>query len=130
MPISYLQSLLDVKLMEYEFTLPRGYVDETGTVHRHGRMRLALALDEVEVMQDPRLQDSDAYLPILLLSRVVVQVGSITAVTPQLMGNLFAADLAYLQDLYLRLNNAEQVLVGTVCPHCQAQFQLQVAPLG
>jgi hypothetical protein len=115
---------------DFEFTLPKGYIDEAGQVHRNGRMRLARALDEVEALQDPRAQANEAYLPILLMARVVTQLGSLTAVTPDLVANLFAADLAYLEDLYLRLNSTDQVTVGAVCPHCQTQFQLQVSPIG
>lgn len=115
---------------EVEFYLPRGYVDAAGQVHRYGRMRLALAMDEVEAMNDPRVRANESYLPILLLSRVVTQVGPVTAVTPDLIAHLFAADLAYLQELYLRLNSSEHVAIGAVCPACQTAFQVQVAPLG
>ncbi|MFQ5401126.1 MAG: phage tail assembly protein [Anaerolineae bacterium] len=115
---------------EFEFTLPRGYVDASGHTHKNGRMRLATALDEVEAVQDPRVQANESYLPILLLARVVAQLGTLTAVTPQVIAGLFASDLAYLQDLYMRLNGTERVVVGAVCPHCSTQFQLQVAPLG
>jgi hypothetical protein len=115
---------------EFEFTLPKGFMDATGQVHRDGRMRLARALDEVEALQDPRVQANEAYLPVLLMARVVTQLGTVTAVTPDLVANLFAADLAYLEDLYLRLNGTERVTVGAICPHCRTQFQLQVAPIG
>jgi len=115
---------------EVEFSLPRGYVDEHGQVHQKGRMRLALAIDEVEAMNDERVQMNESYLPILLLSRVVTALGGITAVTPIHIEHLFASDLAYLQELYLRLNSGEQVVVGAVCPNCQTAFQVQTAPLG
>ncbi len=115
---------------EAEFSLPRGYIDEHGQVHQHGRMRLALAIDEVEAMNDPRVRANESYLPILLLSRVVSQVGTVTAVTPTLIERLFASDLAYLQELYLRLNSGEHVTIGAVCPTCHTPFQVQVAPLG
>lgn len=93
-------------------------------------MRLATALDEIEAVQDPRVQANDAYLPVLLLSRVITQLGTLPAVTPQVVAGLFVIDLAYLEDLYQRINSPEQVAVGAVCPHCSAQFQIQVAPLG
>lgn len=115
---------------EFDFTLPRGYVDASGRVHREGRMRLATALDEIASMEDPRVQASEAYLPVILLSRVVMRLGDLPAVTPQVIEGLFASDLAYLEDLYQRLNSPESVVVGAVCPHCNTQFQLQVAPLG
>jgi hypothetical protein len=115
--------------MEFDFELPRGYVDGSGQVHRHGSMRLATALDEIEPLQDPRVQSNDSYLAVLLLARVVTRLGDLPAVTPKVVESLFASDLAYLQDLYLRLNAAQGVVVAAICPHCNAQFQLQVAPL-
>jgi hypothetical protein len=116
--------------MDFEFELPRGFVDSEGQLHRRGTMRLATALDEIEPLNDPRVQANEAYLVILLLSRVVVRLGDLPAVTPQVIEGLFASDLAYLQDVYQRLNAPASVLVSAVCPHCSTQFQLQVAPLG
>lgn len=114
----------------YDFNLPRGYVDTAGQVHRDGTMRLALAIDEIQSLQDPRVQANEAYLPILLMQRVITRLGSLTTITPQVIEGLFAADLAYLEDLYLRLNSPGEVLVGATCPTCGSSFPLQVAPLG
>ena len=114
---------------EFDFSLPKGYLDAGGQLQRQGRMRLATALDEIQALHDPRVQENAAYLPVLLLSRVVTRLGSLPAVTLQVMEGLFASDLAYLEDLYLRLNGVQPVLVGAVCPHCSGSFQLQVAPL-
>ena len=111
------------------FTLPHGYVDAEGRVHKEGTMRLATALDEIESVAHPRVEANEAYLPVILISRVVSQLGSLPEVTPQIVEQLYAADLAYLEDLYLRLNSLERVLVGAMCPHCDHQFQLRVAPL-
>lgn len=114
---------------EYEFVLPRGYVDAQGHVHREGLMRLAVSLDEIEPAQDPRVRVNEAYLAILLLARVVTRLGNLPAVTPRVIEGLFAADLAYLEDLYQRINSVDSVTVGAVCPHCNGQFHLEVAPL-
>lgn len=114
---------------EFSFTLPRGYIDGAGQVQRTGRMRLATALDEIEVFQDPRVQANEAYLPVLLLSRVVVQLGDLALVTPKEIAGLFAGDLAYLEDLYQRINSSEPVMVSAICPYCNSRFQLQVSPL-
>jgi hypothetical protein len=114
---------------EFSFMLPRGFVDGSGQVHRQGVMRLATALDEIEALEDARVQANDAYLPVVLLSRVVLSLGSITQVSPQVVERLFAADLAYLEDLYMRLNSQESVVLGVVCPHCSQRFDIQVAPL-
>ena len=113
----------------YPFVLPRGYVDASGTVHQPGRMRLATARDEIEAYNDPRVRANEAYLPVLLLSRVVVQLGSLAVITPQVIEDLFASDLAYLEDLYQRLNSPSRVLLGVACPQCGTPFQVQVAPL-
>ena len=114
---------------EFEFTLPRGYLDSAGQLHLYGRMRLAFALDEIEAANDPRVQANPAFLPALLLSRVITQLGNLPAITPQVITGLFAADLVFLEDLYQRINAFDQTLVQAVCPYCSQQFPLQVAPL-
>ena len=114
----------------FDFTLPRGYVDADGHVHREGQMRLATALDEVEPLADPRVAENEAYLPILLLARVVTRLGDLEQVSPAVVEQLFAGDLAYLQEMYLRLNGSEAVYLDAICPACDTRFQLQVAPLG
>jgi len=125
----YYQKPAMTLITDFPFTLPRGYVDASGLVHRPGRMRLALAQDEIEAYQDLRVQANEAYLPVVLLSRVVIQLGNLPAVTPQVIEGLFASDLAYLEDLYQMLNNPGRVTLGVVCPQCGTQFQVQVAPI-
>jgi hypothetical protein len=116
-------------MVEYYFTLPHGYTDSAGQIHREGSMRLATALDEIESMQDPRVQVHEANLPLVLLSRVVTGLGDLPAVTTQVIGGLYAGDLAFLEDLYLQLNSAQPFQVGAICPHCGSSFHVPVAPL-
>jgi len=113
---------------EVEFTLPHGYEAGDGNTYRHGRMRMATALDEVESVAHPRVQANEAYLPIVLLSRVITQLGSLTAIATQMMERLFAADIAYLEDLYIQLNSYDGVVVHTRCPHCNSEFSLRIIP--
>jgi hypothetical protein len=94
---------------EYDFTLPIGYPDESGTLHRDGTMRLATAADEILPLKDPRVQANEAYLIVILLSRVVVRLGGVIQITPKVIENLYAADLGYLQDLYNRINGVPEV---------------------
>jgi hypothetical protein len=112
---------------EFDFTLPRGFVDEQGNLHRHGTMRLATALDEIAPLQDPRVRANEAYLSVLLLSRVITRLGELGRVTPTLVESLFSADFAYLQDLYLQVNNAGDGIVETQCPTCGSRFALDLA---
>ena len=111
---------------EFEFTLPRGYVDAQGNLHRHGTMRLATALDEIEPLQDARVRTNEAYLSILLLSRVITRLGDIRPVSAAIVEGLFAADIAYLQDLYIQVNDFGTGLVETQCPHCGTRFALDL----
>lgn len=111
---------------EYEFALPHGYVDEQGNLQRHGVMRLATALDEVEPLSDPRVQANQAYLGILLLSRVLVQLGDFRPVPPAVVEGLFSGDFAYLQDLYVRLNDVGTTLVEAQCPNCGGHLTLDL----
>jgi hypothetical protein len=89
---------------EFPFTLPKGYVDKSGTLHREGVMRLATARDEIEPLRDARVQENEAYLTVIVLSRVVTQLGTHPQVTPATIENLFVDDLAFLQDFYGRIN--------------------------
>lgn len=90
---------------EFEFTLPRGYVDPDGTLHKSGKMRLATAMDEIAPMRDPRVRANQAYLVIILLARVITQLGSVPHIDTGVVENLFSADLAYLQDFYRKIND-------------------------
>lgn len=92
---------------EFEFTLPRGYVGPDGVLHRKGRMRLATAMDEIAPLRDPRVKANQAYLVIILLARVITQLGTVEVIETGVIENLFSADLTYLQNLYRRINELE-----------------------
>jgi hypothetical protein len=115
---------------EFEFNLPLGYADDDGTLHREGVMRRATAADEILPLRDPRVEKNPAYLVVILLSRVVTRLGSLAQVTPKTIEGLFATDLAYLQDLYNRINAPEPEQIQTTCPECQHAFTVEVDGLG
>jgi hypothetical protein len=115
---------------EYEFSLPTGYVDTEGNLHKDGLMRLATAADEILPLRDPRVQNNPAYLLVILLSRVVTQLGSLEVINPKVMEGLFAADLAYLQDFYNRLNTNAARSLQLSCPHCQQGFEVELERSG
>ena len=112
---------------EFTFTLPCGYVDEQGTLHRQGVMRRATAMDEVEPLRDPRVRANEAYLSILLLSRVVTQIGSLTSVGQPVIERLFATDFIFLQTLYAQVNDPEGGVAETQCPTCGTRFLLDLS---
>lgn len=89
---------------EFPFTLPKGFVDGDGALHRKGTMRLATARDEIAPLRDARVQENEAYLTVILLSRVITELGSLDQVTPKVVEGMFASDLAYLQDYYQVIN--------------------------
>ena len=109
---------------EYTFTLPRGYLDRDGMLHKEGVMRLANAADEILPLKDPRVQQNPGYLTIILLARVVTKLGSLPAVDTRVIENLFTADLAYLQDLYQRINMSELPVYKVTCPHCNQEVEV------
>jgi hypothetical protein len=116
-------------LTEYAFTLPRGYVDAVGTVHRDGTMRLATARDEIEPLRDPAVRQNEAYLTVLLLSRVVTRLGAVTDVTPSLIEGLYAADFDHLQRLYERLNTDGEAVGSVTCPECSHAFEVDLSEI-
>ena len=116
---------------EIEFTLPRGYMDDGGMLHREGVMRLATAADEILPLKDPRVQANPAYLTIILFSRVVTKLGVLPDVNPRIIENLYASDLSYLQTLYQKVNvNGNGKPKTIACPHCHEEFEAGDDDLG
>lgn len=115
---------------EFEFALPRGYVDPDGNLHKEGVMRLATAADEILPQKDPRVQQNPAYLVVILLSRVVTKLGGITNITPKTIEGLFSSDLSFLQDFYQRINMNGSAAISAVCPKCEHQFEMESAGQG
>jgi hypothetical protein len=114
---------------EFAFTLPKGYVDAGGAVHREGTMRLATARDEIEPLRDVQARQNEAYLAVLLLARVVTRIGDVTEITPELVEGLFAADFDHLQRLYERINTDGEAVGAVTCPHCQAPFEVDLTEI-
>jgi hypothetical protein len=112
---------------EFPFVLPRGYVDTAGNVHRDGVMRLATAKDEIVPQRDPRVRENEAYLTVLLLSRVIIRLGTLQEVHPGILENMFASDLAFLQDLYRRINQEGTTQAAIACPACRHEFTVEMA---
>lgn len=109
---------------EFEFTLPKGYIDSEGNLHRQGVMRLANAKDEIAPLQDPRVQRNQAYLVVILLARVIAKLGDLKDIHTSLIENLFSADLAYLQDFYRRINSNGHSHLQIMCPECEHEFEV------
>ena len=115
---------------EFEFALPKGYLDPEGTVHREGVMRLATAADEILPLKDPRVQSNPAYLVVILLSRVIKQLGSVDVINPKVIEGLYASDLAYLQEFYNRINANGTRVMKVACPQCRQTFEVEPERLG
>lgn len=115
---------------EYPFSLPKGYIDPEGNLHRHGIMRLATAADEILPMRDPRVQQNPAYLTIILLSRVMTQLGELRVINPAVIEGLFSSDLAYLQEFYRHINETGTPDRQIECPKCTHQFQMEMESQG
>lgn len=116
--------------LEHPFTLPHGYRDAEGTLHRDGAMRLATAMDEIAPLKDPRVQSNPGYLIIILLTRVITRLGTVEPIHPKVVENLTAGDLRYLQDLYQRLNENGHTRLLVSCPHCQQELEVEASPEG
>lgn len=115
---------------EFEFNLPKGYIDKTGTLHRNGIMRLSNAKDEILPLQDPRVQRNQAYLIVILLSRVITRLGEVKDINPGVIENLFSADLSYLQNFYNQVNGNGGAVQKVVCPDCEKEFEVGLSAQG
>jgi hypothetical protein len=120
----------DMLRTEFPFVLPRGYVDAGGTVHRTGAMRLATARDELIPLRDDRVRENPAYLTVVLLARVITRLGAIDDVHAGIVENLFASDLAFLQDLYGRVNAEGHARAAVTCPACRHEFTVDLSGSG
>jgi hypothetical protein len=114
---------------EFPFTLPKGYDDGGGTVHREGTMRLATARDEIEPLRDVQVRQNEAYLAVLLLSRVITRIGTVTEITPEVIEGLYAADFDHLQRLYERINTDGEAVGAVTCPHCAHAFEVDLTDI-
>lgn len=112
---------------EFDFELPRGYVDEDGVVHTRGSMRLATARDELAPLEDLRVKKNPAYLSVVLLSLVITRIGTVSPVRAETIERLFASDLAFLQDLYQRINAEGHTRAEVTCPGCEMAFEVDLA---
>lgn len=117
---------------EFPFTLPHGYLDRDGTLHREGIMRMATAADEVVPLKDPRVRSNAGYLVMILFSKVVTKLGDLGDgdINPKVIEGLFAGDLAYLQDLYRRINHSGDNVISVRCPHCGEMIDVELEGSG
>ena len=115
---------------EFDFVLPKGFVDDNGIVQREGSMRMATALDEIAPLRDPRVRNNEAYLVVILLSQVITKLGTLPRVTPTMVEKFFAADIAYLQDMYRQINDVGVRKVTLWCPNCGHEFEEEIPLLG
>lgn len=106
----------------YPFRLPKGYLDREGNLHREGQMRLATAGDELSALRDPRVKADESMMNVLLLSKVVTALGTLTEITPEVMESLFVGDLEFLQNMYETINKVDNPKIQVTCPHCGHQF--------
>ena len=111
---------------EFEFVLPKGYMDSNGDLHKNGIMRLATAADEILPGKDPRVQSNPSYLIIILLSRVVTKLGGLQDVHPKIIESLFVSDLAYLRNMYENINGNGNVKINVTCPKCEHRFESEL----
>lgn len=110
---------------EYPFTLPKGYVDQDGNLHKEGVMRLATAADEILPMRDPRVQQNPSYLTIILLARVITSLGTLRAIDTKIIEGLFTIDLSFLQGFYKQINDMDAPVLKATCPKCQHEFEVE-----
>lgn len=111
---------------EFEFTLPKGYLDEYGNLHRQGMMRLSRAIDEIVPLRDPRVKANPAYATVIILSRVITQLGALEEISPVVIENLFASDLSYLQKFYRHINGLEEDQPPSQMPAAATSEQISI----
>lgn len=122
--------MVEPAIAEFPFTLPHGFRDGEGTLHREGVMRMSTAYDELAPLKDARVQSNPGYLVLILLSRVITRLGSLEHINPKLLEGLLSGDLMFLQDLYRRINETGHTRLAVTCPHCKGDFEVETSPVG
>lgn len=117
-------------IAEFPFTLPHGFRDADGALHREGVMRMSTAFDEIAPLKDARVQSNPGYLVLILLARVITRLGSVEHINPKLLEGLLSGDLMYLQDMYRRINETGHTRLAVTCPHCKGDFEVETSPVG
>lgn len=112
---------------EFDFELPRGYMDERGEVHRRGSMRLATARDELMPLMDARVQENAAFTTVVLLGRVITRLGTLPVVDSSVVERMWASDVAFLQDFYRRINAEGHTRAAVACPECHHRFTIDLS---
>ncbi len=115
---------------EFAFTLPRGYVDSDGNIHKDGTMRLSTTMDEIGPLRDLRVKANQAYLAVPLLARVITRLGTLPDISTGVIENLFSADFAYLQNFYTQINENGTTKIPTACPECNHKFEVDISSGG
>ena len=90
-------------------------------------MRLATARDELLPLYDARVQENAAFTTVVLLGRVITRLGTLPAITSQVVENMFASDVAFLQDFYRRINAEGHTRAAVTCPECSHRFTVDLA---
>jgi hypothetical protein len=111
---------------EFEFELPKGFVDKNGNLHKKGVMRLATAKDEIAPLQDYRVRNNESYMIIILLSRVITSLGDLNNIDTSTIEKLFSVDLDFLQRFYQKINSEESSDISVTCPHCETKYQMSL----
>lgn len=106
----------------YDFTLPKGYIDEFGSIHCKGKMRLATAGDEIHAMRHPRVKQNPDYLSFVLLASVITELEGCDQITPEMIEKFYLPDMKFLQNMYQTINESETPVIHVVCPHCGKEF--------
>lgn len=115
---------------EFEFTLPKGYVDKDGNVCKKGKMRLATAADEILPMRDSRVQQNPSYLTVILLARVITELENVRVIDSKIIEDLFTTDFSYLQSFYKEINEIGKPVVSAICPECHKNIEVEASLLG
>lgn len=115
---------------EFEFTLPRGYVDNNGNLHRQGVMRMSTAMDEIVPLRDLRVKSNQGYLAVVLLARVITKLGTLPEINTGIIENLFSADFAFLQEFYRQINENGTSIITATCPECSKKIEMDLGRLG
>ena len=108
---------------EYTYTLPKGYVDKDGNLHREVVIREITGADQ-ESMLSPQLRQNPAKMLSALLARVIVRLGTLekSRIDTGVTAAMVKSDRDFLIMKLKEIDTGPDMEIKVECPDCGKKF--------
>jgi hypothetical protein len=107
-----------VRVREFEFEMPIGYLDADGRLHRTAMLRKMTGRDEA-IMADKKNRKNGARLITELLGNCLLRIGDIDKPGQRVAQALYSADRHYLLMMLRQITFGAELEAAYSCPSCR-----------